>query len=125
MMDRALDLILVVDDEDELREVIVEDLGLENYKVLSASSGNQAFQLIKENPNIGLVFSDIRMKDGDGYDLLINIRKLSKTSPIVYLMSGFSDFSEKDLLSAGAQGVLEKPRDMGEICTIANSIFGD
>lgn len=62
--------ILIVDDEEEIREVMVmmiETIG--NYKIIEASSGNSAIDILKKDQDIGLVFCDYRMNDGNGGDV--------------------------------------------------------
>lgn len=66
----TIEKILIVDDEEEIREVMVmmiETIG--QYKILEASSGNSAIEVLKKDQNIGLVFCDYRMNDGNGGDV--------------------------------------------------------
>lgn len=66
----AIEKILIVDDEEEIREVMVmmiETIG--QYKILEASSGNSAIDILKKDRDIGLVFCDYRMNDGNGGDV--------------------------------------------------------
>jgi DNA-binding NtrC family response regulator len=61
--------ILVVDDEDDLRQIIIDILKVHEYDAIGAASGNMAIKLLKDM-DFDLVVSDVRMKDGDGIKLL-------------------------------------------------------
>jgi len=62
--------ILVVDDEQALRELVEELLQEVGYKVLTASDGQQALQQLEKEPGIDLLFSDVVMPGGlNGYEL--------------------------------------------------------
>ncbi len=64
------ELILVVDDEPGLLELAQDSLQSQGYRVLVASNGNQALDLLVSNPGISLLFSDVVMPGGvSGYDL--------------------------------------------------------
>ncbi len=64
------ELILVVDDEPGLLELAQDSLSSQGYRVLIASNGKQALELLVNNPGISLLFSDIVMPGGmSGYDL--------------------------------------------------------
>jgi DNA-binding NtrC family response regulator len=102
--------ILVVDDDDDLRDVIYSIFSMEGFNTLSANSGNQAWSIINQN-KVDLVVSDIRMPDGDGLYLLNKIRAKDPTNPIVIFVTGYADISEKEILARGAIKILRKPFD--------------
>lgn len=101
--------ILVVDDEEDLRNAIIFDLKRKGFHVFSAESGSKALGLIKAN-NIDLVISDVRMADGDGMFLLGQIQALGKKVPLIFI-TGFTDYSERECLERGALRVIAKPFD--------------
>ncbi len=62
--------VLVVDDEEALRDIAVSNLEESGYTTLTAENGLQALEILKENNNIDLMFSDIIMPGNfDGYQL--------------------------------------------------------
>ncbi len=65
--------ILVVDDEELIVELLESYLERKGFEIFTASSGFKAFAILKENPQIDLVISDIRMADGTGVELLEKI----------------------------------------------------
>lgn len=106
--------ILVVDDEEEIRELIVmsiEGLGL---SIVEAPNGQEALKLIQESP-FHLVVSDLNMPIKGGISLLEDVRKFDSNLPFIFL-TGFTD---KESLGAaatlGAAGFIEKPFQQKEI----------
>jgi DNA-binding NtrC family response regulator len=105
--------ILIVDDEAEIRTILREVFESQGCRVLEAASGNGAFRLIKAH-NIDVVISDIRMSDGNGLDLLRNIKAHHPDRPIVFLITGFSAIEDEYNVS-GAAGIFQKPFDLDDI----------
>ena len=105
-------LVLVVDDDDDLREALVANLEYEGFSVLAAASGNEALKVLLANPKINFVLSDIRMNDGDGIELLTQIRKIDPKIPVVCLISGYSGVSKAKIIEMGAIDLISKPPDI-------------
>src|SRR3984885_11235047 len=83
-----LDRILVVDDDEELRRMLVDYLTSQGYTVLGTRSTLQAHEALK-NDSFDIVMSDLRLEDGNGLDLLRQVRQISpKTYGI--LMTGYA-----------------------------------
>ncbi|WP_417455334.1 response regulator [Kiloniella sp.] len=92
--------ILCVEDEDALREDLVEELEDEGYTVLSAKNGEEGFKIISENKNLDLVLSDISMPIMDGFELLRQVRENEASFsdiPFVFL----SALSDRDQILEG------------------------
>lgn len=111
--------ILIVDDEPAWRRILSHFLSTKGFDVKEAGSGAEALQtLAKFKPD--LIFSDVRMPDMNGFDLLDNIKKLPKlsTTPVVFC-SAIDDFDAKKVAKdLGAAGYLVKPFDEEEIYSI-------
>src|SRR4051794_4953181 len=102
--------ILVVDDEEGIRDAIVFDFKRKGFTVMSAENGIKAFEIVKAT-KIHLVISDMRMPGGDGMSLLEEIRKYDPQIPTVIFITGFADVTEAECLAKGARKVLAKPFD--------------
>lgn len=100
--------ILVVDDQPSFRDALSTECDLLGYEPLTASDGNQAFELYKDN-EVALILSDIRMPENDGQDLLKRIRQKSTVHVPFVFLSGFSDVNLSEALDHGADGYLHKP----------------
>lgn len=102
--------VLIVDDDEDLRSVLIFDFQRRGCVTFEAANGSEAFAIVQKQV-IDLVLSDIRMPNGTGVDLLKEIRARNPNTPIVLLASGYSDFSEPEILKMGASALLDKPID--------------
>ncbi len=100
--------ILVVDDEEPVREMLVTYLETEGYDVSTADSGVSALPAIEEfKPQVVLL--DIRMPDMDGLQCLRSIMKRNSDIAVV-MMSGFvSEQIARKTLEIGAFDYINKP----------------
>lgn len=114
MRDRSKYTILVVDDEEDLRENIATLIEFSGYKVLTAAGGNEAIKIIKTQ-QINFVISDIRMPDGSGIELLKAITNKYPGVPVVVLVTGYSELSREEALGKGARDLLLKPIDIVQL----------
>jgi len=101
--------ILVVDDEEPLREAIAFDFKRKGFQVITAEDGTKGLEQIKAH-KVDLVLSDVRMPNGDGMFLLDQIQKLERKVPLIFI-TGFTDHGEAECLARGAIRVISKPFD--------------
>lgn len=100
--------VLIVDDEPVLCEIKSAWLTRLVGRVLVASNGAEALELMAVN-HVDLVITDIRMPGMDGVTLLKKITASGKPQPRVIFVTGFSDFEARDAYDLGADAILEKP----------------
>jgi CheY-like chemotaxis protein len=113
--------ILVTDDEKDIQELIQFQLENEGYKVLTASSGEEAYKTLTEN-EIHVIVTDIRMPNGDGIELLEKISVNKKLNPpCFYFMTGFADITKEQSIEKGARGFFSKPFDLKEFTAEINN----
>ncbi len=99
--------ILVVDDEQDIRELVGIYLKNEGYQVYKVADGREALNCM-ENMNIDLAILDVMMADMDGITLCMEIRKKSHI-PIIMLSAKDQDMDKVIGLSAGADDYIAKP----------------
>ena len=102
--------ILIVDDEEMLRDILFESLKDEGYHVLTASDGIEALKIYAEKKDtISLVITDLGMPHMGGEELFAKLRVMNPNVKVI-VSSGFLDTSTRsDLLRKGIQDVLTKP----------------
>jgi CheY-like chemotaxis protein len=107
---RRQTLALVVDDEEMIRRMVGEQLTELGFRVLLASSGDDAYELARDNPDIDLIVTDVRMPGKlNGFDLLERLLgKYPSVRSIV--MSGFT--GEATTRFGLANAYLRKPFTM-------------
>lgn len=111
-------LVLVVDDEEGVREAIGTFLEIEGLQPIEAKSGREALEIIKKNKEIKFVISDVRMPNGDGVFLMDELRKIDPVMPFIVLVSGQADISREDAIKKGALDMFMKPPDMDKIIAL-------
>ena len=102
--------VLVVDDEDELREIFVDEFRAVGATVFEARQGVEALDILRRE-KIDIVLSDVRMPGGDGISLMKNIDKEIRPKPLLYLCSGFSQHSFEEMQAIGVLEIFGKPFD--------------
>ncbi len=101
-------LVLLVEDDDKVRDVVRKQLSALGCAVLEAESGHEAADMVENIPAIALVLSDIVMPGGmDGRALARFVRRFRPGLPVV-LMSGYADKAATGLEDS-ALPVLGKP----------------
>ena len=101
--------LLVVEDEQEIREYLCAELS-ENYQIISAGNGKQAYSMVmEEKPN--LVISDIMMPEMDGITLCKKIKGNLETShiPVILLTALSKDENRAEGIDTGADMYIVKP----------------
>ncbi len=102
--------ILLVDDDDALRESLAEQLGLyEEFRVTQLSRASPALDKIKDLEAIDLIVLDVGLPDMDGRDTCRLIRRAGFKSPIIMLTAAATDADMILGLDAGANDYIAKP----------------
>jgi CheY-like chemotaxis protein len=119
--------ILIVEDIAQVRELLEMQLQLKGYRVVGASDGQDALELLaQEKPAI--VISDILMPRMDGFALAHALRKAPQTAhiPIIFLSATYvSAEDERFALNLGALRFLPKPVDADQLfLAVADALTG-
>ena len=114
-------LVLIVDDEKDLRKIIRYNLEQEGIASIEASDGSQAIDLLSKNPS--LIILDIMMPGKDGYEVCKIIRDNGNTVPIVFLTAMDREFDELKGLEVGGDDYIRKPFSPRILVARINSIF--
>jgi len=110
----VFDRILIVDDDEALRESLELLLSSEGYGVLSADCGQAALELIEQAP-VEAVLCDIRMPGIDGFDLMPQISRLLPGVPIILMSAHGTEDLAVEAIQRGAYDYLAKPFQPAEI----------
>lgn len=120
--------ILVIDDEEAVRETICENLELCGYDVFEAIDGEQGIQLIDAGAPPDVVVTDIIMPRKEGLETIIEIRKRYPGVKLI-AMSGGGRTKTMDFLELaerlGANAILPKPIDLDELERIVKELAGN
>ena len=108
--------LLVADDEDDIRKMLVKRLDLAGYDVIEAVNGKEAVEYAsKEKPD--LVIMDVMMPEMDGFEATKLLRSRLETAviPVIMLTAKKDKESELAGLDAGADDYLTKPYDKDKL----------
>jgi signal transduction histidine kinase len=110
--------ILVVDDEPDVELLVTQQFRHEIrqgvYEFIFAYNGVQALELLKNNPDLGLIMTDINMPDMDGLTLLAKIKEIPRNIKVV-VVSAYNDMGNiRTAMNRGAFDFLTKPIDFSD-----------
>ena len=102
--------VLVIDDDDMLRQMLARALGLEGFTVEQASDGLQGVELARSRP-IDLVVTDLVMPGQEGMETILTLRRERPRLPIIAISGGVTNSKLYLDIAAkiGARRVLPKP----------------
>lgn len=106
--------ILIVEDEQVLRESLAELLAEEGYEVLQAADGKAARELVLGRP-VDLVLSDVRMPEMDGIELLGHLHQIAPQTPVIMLTAYGTVESAVAAMRGGAFDYLLKPVQFDDV----------
>ncbi|MGO9571019.1 MAG: PAS domain S-box protein [Desulfomonilaceae bacterium] len=116
--------ILLVDDEELIRDLGARNLTKAGYKVITASDGKEALQVYQERSHdIDLVILDLIMPEMGGKQCLEGLLSLNPSAKVI-IASGYSaDGPTKDALAAGAKGFVNKPYDIRQVLGVVREVL--
>ena len=118
-------LILIIDDDDQIREMLKQMLAREGYEVLAASNGKEGVRLYREKQT-DLVITDIIMPEKDGLETIIALRKDFPEVKLIAMSGGGRIGPESYLQVAkrlGAAHTLPKPFGREEMLNIVREVL--
>ena len=114
--------ILLVEDDQSLREIYGIRLTAEGYEIVPAGDGEQALALaVKEKPD--LIISDVMMPKIDGFEMIRRIRKTDKQVPVLFLTARSAINDVVEGFEIGADDYLTKPFEGAELLARVKSLL--
>ena len=106
--------LLIVDDDRDIRELLVYDIKSSGYMVDSAEDGEEGLKKAVQN-NYDLILLDVMMPKMNGYDVCKNIRLVKPKVPILMLTAKGTISDKTEGFDVGADDYLVKPFDIQEV----------
>jgi len=103
--------ILIVEDEPQLRLLLAERLEQSGILSLQAADGVEALEVLKDNPGVPLLLSDVRMPDMNGHQLVEQALKLRPELKVLMMTAYVAEMPEGAALRAREIRTLTKPFD--------------
>ena len=114
--------ILVVDDEEYVRDLLRDILEKEGCEAVVAEGGHQALSLF-ENGNFDAVFTDVGMPDMNGWELSRAVRKRNRNIPVAVITGWGEAVGSHERQAARVDWVVAKPFDTPQIVEMAHEVF--
>jgi excisionase family DNA binding protein len=114
-------LVLVVDDDERLREFMRVNLELEGYTVREASSGEEALDAIEDQAP-ALVLLDVVMPGIDGWQMLQRMQERYGSIPVIMFSGQVDSTVASDAEERGARGFVGKPFDPHQLIERAKQL---
>ena len=114
--------VLVVEDDNIIREGLQISLRQDGYDVLTAATQNEALDTISGNQTIDVFLLDVMLPDGDGYTICREIRKKSDV-PILFLTACDDEVHTVLALEQGADDYIAKPFRIRELLARMKAIL--
>ena len=114
--------ILIIEDEESLRNTLKLNLELEQYAVEVLGNGVNAFEIVKQfNPD--LILLDIMMPVISGIDVYKSLRDKNMNTPIIFLTAKNNVHNKIEGLKLGAEDYITKPFDLEELLLRINIVL--
>ena len=114
--------VLLVDDEKNFVEFLAERLQLRDFNVLTAFSGDEAINLVKEN-DFDVIVLDVQMPGKNGVETLKEIKKIEQLSQVIMLTGHATVKTAIQGMKNGAFDYLMKPTDTDDLIEMMNKAY--
>jgi DNA-binding response OmpR family regulator len=121
-MELKMSKILVVDDEQNMRTGLKDNLEFEGFDVETANDGEQGLKKILEN-NYNLIILDVMMPKKSGFDVCKEVRKAGITTPVILLTAKGEEIDKVVGLELGADDYVTKPFSLRELLARVKAIL--
>lgn len=116
--------IIVVDDEQSVRDVIAMALRKKGYEVTTAANGTEALMMVAQQ-HFDLMFLDIKMPGMSGLDVLSRMATDYPSTTVVMLTAVTGMGAQMEAVRNEAFAYLTKPCDLEEVTQMAERLLGD
>ncbi|MCX5874261.1 MAG: response regulator [Deltaproteobacteria bacterium] len=116
--------VLLVDDDDNIRDLAATLLMEFGYKIITADNGKEALEIYRiEKDRISLILLDLIMPVMDGGQCLAEILRINPKAKVI-VASGYSQSGPaNDAMAGGAKGFVQKPYNMRQLLTAIRQVL--
>ncbi len=115
--------VLVLEDESSIRSFVVINLRRSGYEPIEASTGAEAFEQIKNHPDIKVALLDIMLPDTDGFEVCRHIRASGSKMGIIMLTARTQEMDKVTGLMTGADDYVTKPFSPAELTARIDALY--
>ena len=115
--------VLILEDEVSIRSFVVINLKRAGYDVVEAGTGEEALELLKSNPDVGVAILDIMLPGIDGFEVCRSIRATDKKIGIIMLTARSQEMEKITGLMTGADDYMTKPFSPAELTARIDALY--
>ena len=115
--------VLILEDEENIRSFVVINLKRAGYDAIEAATGQQALDMLRLHPDIGVAILDIMLPDIDGFEVCRRIRATTKQVGIIMLTARTQEMDKITGLMTGADDYVTKPFSPAELTARIDALF--
>jgi signal transduction histidine kinase len=108
------EMILVVDDEETVREMVSKIISHIGYDVVTTGKGREALEILKNQP-CSIMITDIKMPEMDGFELMKAVRDQFPSTYIICMTAHGGTYTYTDVVAVGAADYIAKPFTIDEM----------
>jgi DNA-binding NtrC family response regulator len=107
--------LLVIDDEEDIREMLSFVLSRDGFAVTLADSGQAAIDLVQGGRSFDVAITDMKMPGMDGMETLAALKKVDPTIEVIVVTGYASEQTAAECIKLGAYGYLRKPFELDDL----------
>ena len=115
--------VMILEDEVSIRSFVVINLKRAGYEVVEAGTGEEALELLKANPDVGVAILDIMLPGIDGFEVCRSIRATDKKIGIIMLTARSQEMGKITGLMTGADDYMTKPFSPAELTARIDALY--
>ena len=115
--------VLILEDEVSIRSFVVINLKRAGYEVVEAGTGEEALELLKVNPDVGVAILDIMLPGIDGFEVCRRIRAGDNNIGIIMLTARSQEMDKVTGLMTGADDYVTKPFSPAELTARVDALL--
>jgi CheY-like chemotaxis protein len=114
--------ILVVEDEDEVRQLLSDILASEGHEVVAAANGSEGIEVFKQN-TFDLVFSDLGMPDMSGWEVAGEIKSINSTVPVILVTGWNVEITNSENRTDSVDKIIQKPFEVKQVLRTVQEVM--
>jgi YesN/AraC family two-component response regulator len=114
--------ILIVDDEESVREMVYKIVNQIGYEAVTAKNGREALEILRDTPS-SIMITDIKMPEMDGLELIKSTRAEFPDTHIICMTSYGTSYPYTDLVALGAADYITKPFTVDDMIAKLNRVI--
>jgi Response regulator containing CheY-like receiver, AAA-type ATPase, and DNA-binding domains len=121
---KKYDTVLVVEDDDSLRDLLKSMLEAHDFKVLTAFDGINAIEVFTQNKDtIGVVLSDLGLPGLGGWDAFLRMKEINPEIKGILASGYFHPGVKEEIIKSGAENFIQKPYNTSDIVAMLHRIL--